>query len=389
LRAELEGAPDLRATRRRFDSSIASPSLEVNVSDVCSLGPVVRAVTAALVMLQSASVVAMAGPSARTGALDPDRLVVQSTSGMTKLASARTARRAPGESEPVYPWPYADIVVDANSGNVLHADRADEPRHPASLAKVMTLYLLFEQLEAGRVRLDSEFLVSEHASVQEPTKLDLEAGETLQVEDAILGLVTKSANDAAVVVAEALAGSERAFAEKMTATARALGMFHTVYRNASGLPDDEQVTTARDQATLGRSIQERFPRYYRYFSTQSFKWRGEEMPNHNKLLGRVEGMDGIKTGYIRSSRYNLLASVRRDDRHIVAVVLGGATRGARDTRMRTLIKRYIDQCLPRGKMEGALPGEGQEKGGRPVSAVGGRTTGAARDAALIPHGSSE
>lgn len=248
--------------------------------------------------------------------------------------------------EESYTPPYADIVLDANSGKVLHADKADELRHPASLTKVMTLYLLFEKLESGEFRLDSPLGVSEHASEQAPTKLGLKPGQTIEVEDAIRGLVTKSANDAAVAVAEAIAGSEHGFAELMTAKARALGMTHTVYHNASGLPNDEQITTARDQAILGRAIQDRFPHYYRYFSTPSFTWQGETVLNHNRLLGRVEGMDGIKTGYTQASGFNLVASVRRDDRHIVAVVLGGTSASARDSRMRGLIEDYIGNATP-------------------------------------------
>src|SRR5205807_2489769 len=165
-----------------------------------------------------------------------------------------------------YSPPYADIVVDANSGQVLHAANADSLRHPASLTKIMTLYLLFEQLEAGRLKLDSRLPVSAHAASQAPTKLELKPGQTIAVEDAIRGIVTKSANDAAVVVAEAIGGSENDFALLMTRKARALGMTRTVYANASGLPDSEQLTTARDQVVLGRAIQDRFPRYYSYFA---------------------------------------------------------------------------------------------------------------------------
>jgi len=240
-----------------------------------------------------------------------------------------------------YTPPYADIVVDANSGDVLHATNADSLRHPASLTKIMTLYLLFEQLEAGKLRFDSRLEVSEHASVQAPSKLGLMPGQTIAVEDAIRALVTKSANDVAVVVAEAIGGDEDTFGRMMTRKARALGMSRTVYVNASGLPDNDQLTTARDQATLGRAIQERFPREYRYFATPSFVYRGWAMRNHNKLLGRVQGVDGIKTGYTRDSGFNLVSSVRRGSRHIVAVVLGGASGAARDARMRGLIEQEI------------------------------------------------
>ncbi len=237
--------------------------------------------------------------------------------------------------------PYSAIVVDGNSGNVLHAASPDELRHPASLTKIMTLYLLFERMEAGKFRTDSQLPVSEHASVQAPTKLGLKPGQSIAVEDAIRGLVTKSANDAAVVVAEAIGGNESDFAEMMTKKAHALGMSHTVYRNASGLPNDEQVTTARDQALLGRAIQERFPRQYRYFSTPSFTYHGETMGNHNRLLGHVDGVDGIKTGYTQASGFNLVTSVHRNNRYIVAVVLGGASAGARDAKMRSLIETHI------------------------------------------------
>ena len=236
---------------------------------------------------------------------------------------------------------YAAIVVDANSGTVLHATNPDALRHPASLTKIMTLYLLFERLESGKLKLDTTLKVSEHAEDQSPTKLDLEDGETIKVEDAIKGMVTRSANDAAVVVAEAIAGSEEEFATLMTRKAQALGMTRTVYKNASGLPHDDQVTTARDQAILGRAIQERFPVYYKYFQTRSFVFRGETISNHNHLLGRVEGVDGIKTGFIRASGFNLVTSVRRENRHVVAVVLGGASASARDARMRLLISEHF------------------------------------------------
>jgi len=239
---------------------------------------------------------------------------------------------------------YAAIVVDDNCGAVLHEVMADEPRHPASLTKIMTLYLLFEQLEAGRLALDTALPISARAAIQRPTKLGLKANQTLKVEDAIMGLVTKSANDAAVVVAEALGGSEEEFAILMTRKARALGMVGTTYVNASGLPADAQITTARDQALLGRAIQTRFPGYYRYFATPSFRYRGVEMRNHNQLLGQVKGVDGIKTGYTDASGYNLVSAVHRNERNIVAVVLGGSSNAARDARMRKLIEEYIGQA---------------------------------------------
>src|SRR5713226_8254033 len=200
------------------------------------------------------------------------------------------------EARESYNPAFSSIIADGNSGATLSANNPDASRHPASLTKIMTLYLLFERLDAGKMKLDTEMEVSEHASEQAPTKLGLRPGQTIRVEDAIKGLVTRSANDAAVVIAETIAGDESDFARLMTRKARALGMTKTVYRNASGLPNDEQVTTARDQATLGRSIQARSPRYYRYFTTTAFNYHGHSIRNHNKLLGRVVGVDGIKTG---------------------------------------------------------------------------------------------
>ena len=246
--------------------------------------------------------------------------------------------------DPSHAAPYADIVVDANSGTVLHSTNPDAQRHPASLTKIMTLYLLFEQLEAGKLKLDSPLQVSKEAAGQMPTKLGLKPGSTLAVEDAIKGMVTRSANDAAVVVAEAIAGDEDAFAKLMTRKAQALGMSRTIYKNASGLPDSGQITTARDQSTLGRAVQERFPRYYKYFSIRTFVFRGQSIGNHNNLLGRVEGVDGIKTGYVNASGFNLVTSVHRGNRYLVAVVMGGSSAGSRDAKMRDLISDKIAQA---------------------------------------------
>ncbi len=242
---------------------------------------------------------------------------------------------------------FATIIVDGNSGSVLQSTNPDSLRHPASLTKIMTLYMLFEKLEQGKITLDSEMDVSQHASMQSPTKLGLRPGQTLRVEDAIKGLVTRSANDAAVVIAEAIAGDEDDFAKLMTKKARALGMSRTVYRNASGLPDDAQVTTARDQSVLGRAIQDRFPRYYRYFATASFNFRGRNIRNHNRLIGSVEGVDGIKTGYTRASGFNLVSSMKRGNRHLVGVVLGGRSGGSRDAAMRTLLADNLEKGATR------------------------------------------
>ena len=266
--------------------------------------------------------------------------VIQTHSG------GHTAHRA---SRGGYTPPYAEIVYDVNSGKVLTAVNPDALRHPASITKVMTLYLLFEQLEKGTLSLDSDLNVSAHAAAQAPSKLGLRPGSTIEVEDAIKAIVTRSANDVAVTIGENISGSEDAFAELMTRKARAIGMRNTLFRNASGLPDDEQVTTARDLATLGRVIQDRFPKYYKYFSTRSFAFNGSVIGNHNRLLGRVEGVDGIKTGYTRASGFNLLTSAKIDGHHVIAVVLGGRSGRARDNQMASLLETHLPDSAVGGR----------------------------------------
>jgi D-alanyl-D-alanine carboxypeptidase len=276
---------------------------------------------------------------------------------LSTAADARLPHRASNTgnktstSREAYTPPAASIVIDGGSGAVLQASNPNVRCHPASLTKVMTLYLLFDRLEAGELHLHDLLKVSEDASEQAPSKLDLKPGQTITVEDAIKGIVTKSANDAAVVVAENLGQSEENFAKLMTQQARTLGMTNTTYVNASGLPDDGQVTTAKDQALLGRAIQERFPRYFKYFSTEAFVYRGETMRNHNHLLGAVEGVDGIKTGYTHTSGFNLMTSVHRDGRHIIAVILGGKSSSERDVHMRKLIGAYTKLAT----FQGAAP----------------------------------
>ncbi len=261
---------------------------------------------------------------------------------LTDNADARRGRQHRSDAGESYQPSYSSIVVDANSGAVMQSTNADSPRHPASLTKIMTLYLLFERLEQGKIKLTTEMPVSPHAAMQAPSKLGLKPGESIRVETAIRAVVTKSANDVAVIVAEALGGDEPGFARLMTAKARALGMTQTVYRNASGLPEDQQITTARDQAILGRAIQDRFPNYYQYFATRTFDFRGKSIRNHNHLLGTMDGVDGIKTGYIHDSGFNIVTSVRRANHHIVAVVFGGRTADARDARVRSLIDNNIN-----------------------------------------------
>jgi D-alanyl-D-alanine carboxypeptidase len=257
------------------------------------------------------------------------------------MDSADARRRYRG---PAYSPPYASIVVDAKTGKVMQGTNPDALRHPASVTKVMTLYMLFEQLERGRFSLESEFRMTSRCAAMAPSKLGLRAGETIAVEDAIKAVVTKSANDVACAIGENIAGSEDAFGDMMTQRARSIGMRSSNFENASGLPNPRQVTTARDLATLGRVIQERFPRYYGYFGTRVFSYDGYAYRNHNRLLGRVEGVDGIKTGYTRASGFNLLTSAKSDGRHIITVVLGGRSGRARDAQVAALVDAYLPRA---------------------------------------------
>lgn len=252
-------------------------------------------------------------------------------------------------ASPVDARQQSHIILDYDSGAVLDADEADERAYPASLTKMMTLYLTFRALEAGQITMKSRLRVSARAARMPPTKLGLKAGGTLRVEDAILGLVTRSANDAAAVLAEALGGSESRFALLMTKTARRLGMSRTVFRNASGLPDRTQVSTARDLSRLAVRLIGDYPRYYRYFSRKSFSLGGRTYGNHNRLLLSYSGMDGLKTGYTRASGFNLAASAIRGGRRLVAVVLGGNTAQARDDRMAGLLDAGFDELDRRGE----------------------------------------
>jgi D-alanyl-D-alanine carboxypeptidase len=230
---------------------------------------------------------------------------------------------------------HAVLVVDANTGRVLYQRSADEPRYPASLAKLMTLYLLFEQLEQGRLSLTTKIRFSANAVAAPPSNLDVDEGTEIAVIDAIKALVVKSANDVAVAVAEHIAGSEEAFAELMSRKARDLGMTGTVFRNASGLPDAGQVTTARDMITLAVRLHDQFPTQFPLFATRTFTWGSETYRNHNTLLFRYGGLDGMKTGYIRASGFNLVASARRGKKHVLAAYFGGRTAALRNAAVRT------------------------------------------------------
>lgn len=233
---------------------------------------------------------------------------------------------------------YAAIVMDARTGEVLYEKRADNARYPASITKVMTLYMAFEALSEGRLKTSDRIVVSPRAAAASPTKLGLRAGETISVEDAMRSIAVKSANDMAVALAEKLGGAESRFAEQMTMKARELGMSSTRFTNASGLPDSRQVTTARDLATLSRAVMRDYPQYYSYFSARNFTYRGVTMRNHNKLLAQMPGVDGIKTGFTNASGFNLAASAVRDGHRLIAVVLGGSSGAARDETVEDLLQ---------------------------------------------------
>jgi D-alanyl-D-alanine carboxypeptidase len=281
-------------------------------------------------------------------------LVLVAGLGMTATAQAR----------------YTSIVVDVETGRVIHDDNADARNYPASLTKMMTLYLTFEALDKHRLSLGQELPVSEHAEAQAPSKLGLRPGETIKVENAILGLVTKSANDVAVVLAEALGGSEREFAGQMTRKAQALGMTRTVFRNASGLPNDEQISTPRDMAILAQALIQDWPQYYRYFSRATFTYNGQVHHNHNHLMERYQGMDGVKTGYIQKSGFNLAASVVRNGRRLVAVVFGGPSARARDDHMANLLDHSF-QRLQGGRQAPPLVADAAQQAPQSVNDTAG------------------
>ena len=232
---------------------------------------------------------------------------------------------------------YAAIVIEEASGKVLFSRNAEHLRYPASLTKIMTLYLLFEDIEAGRMTLKSQIPVSRTAAGRSPSKLYLKPGQSISAEQAIYALVTKSANDVATALAEKLSGTERKFAQRMTRKAQALGMKRTVFKNASGLPNRRQKSTARDMAKLAVAMRRDFPHFFKYFSTRSFNWQGRKFGNHNKLLSKYSGTDGLKTGYINASGFNLVATVERKGVRLIGVVFGGKTSHSRDRHMMQIL----------------------------------------------------
>ncbi|QMW22298.1 D-alanyl-D-alanine carboxypeptidase family protein [Sandaracinobacteroides saxicola] len=270
-----------------------------------------------------------------------DSRVRRSLLSLAALAAASLAAPAAAASLVGQPK-YAAALIDAKSGELLYSRMADEPRYPASITKVMTLYLAFEQLAAGRLRLDDRLTVSRFAANQRPSRLGLRPGTTISVDEAIRAIACKSANDMAVALAERLAGSESAFAELMTLRARQLGMANTSFYNASGLPDARQLTTARDIATLSRAMIRSFPQYYGYFQQPSFTYGPTIMQNHNHLLRTMPGVDGIKTGFTNAAGFTLAASAVRDGRRLVAVVLGAPARRARDSNVESLLNAGFD-----------------------------------------------
>ncbi len=244
---------------------------------------------------------------------------------------------------------YAALLLDAGTGEVLYARQPDAERFPASITKVMTLYLVFERLAAGQIRLDDPVTISAYAASQRPSRLGLKPGQTLSVDQAIRALTTKSANDIAVAIAEHVAGSEAQFARLMTHRARALGMANSRFVNPSGLPDSRQVTTARDIATLSLALIRDFPQYYPYFQQQQFVFQGRAMPNHNHLLRTMPGVDGIKTGFTNAAGFTLAASAVRDGRRLVAVVLGSPTRPGRDANVEALLASGFNVLAARSR----------------------------------------
>lgn len=242
---------------------------------------------------------------------------------------------------------YAAMVVDGHTGKVLYSRNGDALRYPASLTKIMTLYLLFDSMAAGKFHTGSLLTVSRNATRQAPSKLGLKVGQKIRVSDAIRVLVTKSANDIAVTVAESIAGTEKNFAKLMTAKARKIGMRRTSFKNASGLPDKNQLTTARDMITLANSLMSEHPKKYAYFKLKYFTYKGRRYRNHNKLLFDYKGTDGIKTGYTRASGFNLLANVRRGNKHLIAVVFGGKTSRSRNATMRAILNKSMPRATAR------------------------------------------
>ena len=272
--------------------------------------------------------------------------------GLCVAACAAALGTGAASARSLYAVPkYAAFLVDADNGEVLYARQADAPRFPASITKVLTLYLAFDAITKGQLRPDDLITVSARAASQAPSKLGLRAGETISVRDAIGVIATKSANDIAVALAEHIGGSEEAYAAKMTATARRLGMRNSTFVNATGLPDKRQLTTARDIATLSRALLRDFPQFYGVFSRVAYDYEGEAIGNHNHLLTTLPGVDGIKTGFTNAAGFTLAASAAHDGVRLVAVVLGGPSRMARDNNVTDLLDTGFEVLTRRSRGE--------------------------------------
>jgi D-alanyl-D-alanine carboxypeptidase len=293
-----------------------------------------RRIAAGLSLLAAAFLIVAALLPADANAQSPP---VKRAAPTGKAKAVRPAAATSWVANPAVDGRDAYIILDATSGRELSSDQPDQPRHPASLTKLMTIYLTFSALDSGRLSLGDGLPVSINALNAPPTKMGLTPGGTVSVRDATMALVTRSANDAALVLAEALGGDEAGFAQMMTSKARQLGMSQTVFRNASGLPNREQVTTARDMARLAFALMRDFPHYYPVFSVQSWPYRGRILENHNRMLGSYEGADGLKTGYTNASGFNLVMSAMRDNRRLIGVVMGGDSAGQRDRLMAMLM----------------------------------------------------
>lgn len=302
-----------------------------------------RSFGAVVAALLAVTLTAPAAPVAHAQTTSKSKVKQAASKPVAKVAprakKIQAAKRAPSSTMPRKSERYASLVLDAQSGQVLHDASAYQTRHPASLTKVMTLYMTFEAIEQGRLRMDQRLPVSGWASIQSPTKLDLKEGDTVTVRDLIFGLITKSANDASVVLAEAIAGDEDVFAQRMTQRARQLGMNATTFRNASGLPNDQQVTSAHDMAVMAMAVMRDFPTYYPLFATQEFSYAGRVHTNHNRMLGWYGGAEGLKTGYTNASGFNLIMIAKRDGRRLIGVVMGGDSAQSRDNHMAELMDK--------------------------------------------------
>ncbi|HBV21892.1 MAG TPA: D-alanyl-D-alanine carboxypeptidase [Nitrosomonas sp.] len=257
---------------------------------------------------------------------------------------------------------YASIVINADTGTVLHESNADASRYPASLTKMMTLYMLFEAMDQGKITLNTQMSVSAYAASKPQTNIGLRTGDYIRVRDAIPALIVRSANDVAAVIAEALGTSEANFGRMMTDKARNFGMRSTTFRNASGLPNHEQKTTARDMATLSVRLMKDFPQHYHYFSTRSFRYKDVTYNSHNRMVRNTQGVDGLKTGFIRASGFNVATSAKRGDRRLIAVVMGGQTAASRDQHMVQLLDRSFRQVATM-QMAGTSGTKGDNKSG--------------------------